>query len=155
MMPQLISYFMKNVVRNPPEPLRVLVLMLAGGLWSTAVNLGLFVWALQSGRGLREAMTMTFLSLVLIQFCKAYSFRSDHCSALDRPFANRWLNLAILWEIALLLLITYLPVLQAPFATFALTALDWAIVVILAGTVVPLLELVKWLIRRGYCGGAE
>lgn len=29
MMPQLISYFMKNVVRNPPEPLRVLVLMLA------------------------------------------------------------------------------------------------------------------------------
>lgn len=28
MMPQLISFFMKNVVRNPPEPLRVLVLML-------------------------------------------------------------------------------------------------------------------------------
>ncbi|HIJ80897.1 MAG TPA: potassium channel family protein [Desulfuromonadales bacterium] len=28
MMPQLITYFMKNVVRNPPEPLRVLVLML-------------------------------------------------------------------------------------------------------------------------------
>jgi Ca2+-transporting ATPase len=92
---------------------------------------------------------MTFVSLVLIQFCKAYNFRSDHRSLLDRPFANRWLNLAILWEVALLLLVVYLPALQPPFATFALTAVDWVIVVTLAATVVPVLELVKWLVRRG------
>jgi voltage-gated potassium channel len=29
MMPQLIAHFMKQVIRNPPEPLRVLVMMLA------------------------------------------------------------------------------------------------------------------------------
>ncbi|MFA7403382.1 MAG: potassium channel family protein [Pelobacteraceae bacterium] len=29
MMPQLITYFMKSIVRNPPQPLRVLILMLA------------------------------------------------------------------------------------------------------------------------------
>jgi len=29
MMPQMISYFMKNMVRNPPEPLRVFILMLS------------------------------------------------------------------------------------------------------------------------------
>lgn len=28
MMPQVVTFFMKNVIRNPPEPLRVLVLML-------------------------------------------------------------------------------------------------------------------------------
>jgi P-type Ca2+ transporter type 2C len=38
-----------------------------GGLWSTAVNLGLFAWAMHSGRSIEEAMTMTFVSLVLIQ----------------------------------------------------------------------------------------
>ena len=39
---------------------------------------------------------MTFVSLVLIQFFKAYNFRSDRLSVLRRPFANRWLNLAML-----------------------------------------------------------
>jgi Ca2+-transporting ATPase len=151
-----------DLMRRPPRnPKRgiftrpVLLLMLAGGLWSTAINLGLFVWALHSGCSIQEAMTMTFVALVLIQFCKAYNFRSDHRSVLDRPFANRWLNLAILWEVALLLIIIYTPTLQAPFATFALTTVDWLIVVILAATIVPLLELVKYLVRRGCFGSPE
>ncbi|HMZ36981.1 MAG TPA: cation-translocating P-type ATPase, partial [Leptospiraceae bacterium] len=42
----------------------VVVLMLAGGIWSTLVNLGLFAWAQSSGRSLSEAMTMSFASLV-------------------------------------------------------------------------------------------
>ena len=50
---------------------------------------------------------------------------------------------------ALLLLVVYLPVLQPPFGTFALTAVDWVIVVTLAATVLPVLELVKWLVRHG------
>ncbi len=50
----------------------VVTLMCVGGIWSTLVNLGLFVWAMDSGRSLQEAMTMTFVSLVLIQFFKAY-----------------------------------------------------------------------------------
>ncbi len=140
--------------RRPRDPRHgiftrpVVLLMLAGGLWSTAVNLGLFAWALHSGRSLQEAMTMTFVSLVLIQFCKAYNFRSDHLSVLQRPFANRWLNLAILWELLLLLVIVYLPPLQAPFATFALSAIDWAVIAVISFSVVPALEMVKHLSRR-------
>ena len=42
---------------------------------------------------------MTFVSLVLIQFFKAYNFRSDRHSVLRHPFANKWLNLAIVWEL--------------------------------------------------------
>jgi len=140
--------------RKPRDPRRgiftrpVVLLMLAGGLWSTVVNLGLFVWAMNSGRSIKEAMTMTFVSLVLIQFCKAYNFRSDHISVLHRPFANRWLNLAVLWELLLLFLIVYLPPLQTPFATFALSAVDWWIITALSVSVIPVLELVKWLARR-------
>ena len=58
---------------------------------------------------------MTFVSLVLIEFVKAYNFRSDRHSVLRQPFANKWLNLAIVWELLLLALIVYLPVLHAPF----------------------------------------
>jgi Ca2+-transporting ATPase len=126
----------------------VVALMAVGGLWSTIVNVGLFAWALQSGRGLTEAMTLTFLSLVLIQFFKAYNFRSDRASVLLRPFANKWLNLAILWELMLLALVVYVPVLEEAFGTYDLPLSDWLLVVGLAFTVVPVLELTKWLIRR-------
>jgi P-type Ca2+ transporter type 2C len=95
---------------------------------------------------------MTFVSLVLIQFFKAYNFRSDRHSVLNKPFANKWLNIAILWEITLLLLIIYVPVLHGPFSTFSLTLVDWAIIVGAAFTVSPVLELAKWMERRGWFG---
>ena len=74
-----------------------------------------------TGRALAEAMTMTFVSLVLIEFFKAYSFRSDRHSVLARPFANSWLNLAILWELVLLALVIYVPFLQEAFGTTGLS----------------------------------
>jgi Ca2+-transporting ATPase len=116
------------------------------------VNLSLFAWARNSGRSDVEAMTMTFVSLVLIQFFKAYSFRSDRHSVLNQPFANKWLNLAILWELALLTLIVYVPFLHDPFGTFSLSLVDWLIIVVLAATVLPVLELFKWMERRGWFG---
>src|SRR3989304_3272095 len=51
----------------------VVTLVVVGGLWSTVINLSLFAWASSSGRPVAEAMTMTFVSLVLIEFFKAYS----------------------------------------------------------------------------------
>jgi Ca2+-transporting ATPase len=71
---------------------------------------------------------------------------------LRRPFANRWLDLAIAWEVGLLLLLVYVPALQRPFGTFSLPLVDWGIVVAAALTVVPVLELVKALVRRGVFG---
>ncbi|MGB7963411.1 MAG: cation-translocating P-type ATPase [Propionicimonas sp.] len=133
----------------------VVTLMVAGGIWSTAINLGLFVWALNSGRSLAEAMGLVFVSLVLVQFLKAFNFRSDRHSVFERPFANRWLNLAVLWEVALLIAIVYLPLLQEPFETFALSPWDWLLVGALSLTVMPVLELVKWMARRGWLGPAE
>ena len=130
----------------------VITLMLVGGLWSTLVNLSLFAWALSSGRSAAEAMTMTFVSLVLIQFIKAYNFRSDRLSVLIRPFANRWLNWAIGWEIVLLFVIVYVPSLNEPFGTFSLPLVDWVIVVGLALTISPVLEAAKWMERRGWFG---
>jgi Ca2+-transporting ATPase len=130
----------------------VVTLMTVGGLWSTIVNLSLFAWALSSGRSREAAMTMTFVSLVLIQFFKAYNFRSDRHSVLIRPFANKWLNMAIMWELLLLALIVHVPFLHQPFGTFSLPLADWAIVIVLAFTVAPVLEIAKWLERRGWFG---
>jgi Ca2+-transporting ATPase len=149
---------MKRKPRNPRIGIftrPVVTLMALGGVWSALVNLGLFIWALNSGRGLEQAMTMTFVSLVLIQFFKAYNFRSDRHSVLRRPFANKWLNLAIIWELVLLALIVYLPFLHDAFGTYALAPTDWLIVAGLAVTVVPVLELAKWMERRGWFGSVD
>ncbi|HLO18139.1 MAG TPA: cation-translocating P-type ATPase [Anaerolineales bacterium] len=149
----------KDLMKRKPRDPRtgiftrpVVTLMVLGGIWSTLINLGLFTWALSSGRSLAEAMTMTFVSLVLIQFFKAYNFRSDRHSVFDQPFANRWLNTAILWEVGLLLLIIYVPLLHNVFGTYYLPLVDWLIIAGLAATVVPVLEMAKWMERRGWFG---
>jgi Ca2+-transporting ATPase len=130
----------------------LMILLLTGGLWSALVNLSLFAFLLQTGRPLREAVTMTFVSLVLIQFFKAYNYRSDRLSVTERPFANRWLNMAIGWELVLLAGIVYTPALREPFGTFPLALNDWLLIAGLAFTVVPVLEAVKWMERRRWFG---
>ncbi len=147
-----------DLMRRPPRNPRtgiftrpVVVLMVVGGAWSTAVNFGLFLWELGNG-SLEHAMTVTFVSLVLIQFFKAYNFRSDRISVLRRPFANRWLNLAILWELLLLALVVYLPALHRPFSTVSLAPFDLAVIAAISFSVCPVLELAKWMERRGWLG---
>jgi Ca2+-transporting ATPase len=141
--------------RQPRDPRQgiftrpVVTLMLAAGLWSALVNLALFAWLLHGGRDPAAAMTMTFVCLVLLQFFSAYGLRSDRTPIWRRPFANRWLNLAILWEIGLLALIVYLPALQGPFATAALSASDLLLVLAVAASVVPVIEIAKAANRRG------
>ncbi len=142
---------MKQKPRNPKTGIftrPVVALMLVGGIWSTIINLSLFWWALRSNYPLEHAMTMTFVSLVLIQFFKAYNFRSDHLSILRRPFENRWLNLAIIWELLLLWLIVHIPFLQTPFSTQTLSVQEWLLISGLSLTIVPVLELAKVFVRR-------
>ncbi len=130
----------------------VVSLMLISGLWSTIAMLSLFIWNLQSGRNHEEATTMTFVCLVLIQFFNAYNFRSGIYSAFSRPFTNKWLNIAIVWEIILLLLIVYVPFLHPYFGTFSLTWEDWQIVLIVSFTIIPVLEIAKWFGKHGFFG---
>ena len=142
-----------DIMRRPPRDAgrgvwdrRIVTLMLVAGAWSAVVNLALFHWA-WSTRGLDEAMALVFVTLVLIEFAKAYSFRSDRVSVLHRPFANRWLNLAIVGEVALLALVVYVPSLHGPLGTFALATDDWLLAGGIAATVLPVLDLTKRWIR--------
>ncbi len=143
-----------DLMRRPPRDPRtgiwtrpVVTLMLVAGAWSTLVNLALFGWAL-SERGVEEAMALVFVTLVLIEFVKAYSFRSERRSVLSRPFANRWLNRAIFWELVLLAFVVYVPWLQAPLGTYSFSAGDWMTTTVLAATVLPVLDLAKRWVGR-------
>ena len=130
----------------------VVAMLLSAGLWSGLVNMTLFIWLLDRGRAVEEAMTLTFVTLVLIQFFNAYNCRSDRHSIFHRPFANRWLNLAVGWELVLLAAIVYVPFFQPAFGTFSLPLSDWLLVGALAFSIVPVIEAVKWMARRGWFG---
>lgn len=145
----------KDVMRRSPRKLNqgiftrsVVLLIVIGGVWSAVANTALFFWFLKAGRNLTESMALVFVSLVLIQFFKAYNFRSDKTSVLHRPFANKWLNLAILWELLLLILVIYLPFFQIPFKTQPLSYGDWISVILVSATIIPVLEITKWFLRK-------
>ena len=97
-------------------------------------------------------MALTFVTLVLIQFFNAYNCRSDRLTIFRQPFANRWLNTAVLWELVLLVAIAYVPFLQRPFGTFSFAPTDLVLMTGLAFSIVPVVETVKWLARRGVFG---
>ena len=95
---------------------------------------------------------MTFASLVLIQFFKAYNYRSDRNSVLRRPFANTWLNMAVALDLLMLVAVVAVPALELPFNTVNLTLFDWVVVTAVSLTVLPVLEVAKWMARRGWFG---
>jgi Ca2+-transporting ATPase len=148
---------MRRKPRNPRVGIftrPVVAMLLAAGLWSGILNLTLLTWAVRNGRPLQEVMALTFVTLVLIQFFNAYNCRSDRLSVVRRPFANRWLNMAVVWELVILIAIVYAPFLQPAFGTFSFSTNDWLLTLALAFSIVPVIEVVKWIIRRGSFGDA-
>jgi Ca2+-transporting ATPase len=144
----------EGLMRRPPRrrgegifTRPVVSLILTGGIWSALVTLSLFSWALTTDRSTAEAMTLVFTTLVLVEFCKAFSYRSDRHSIFRRPFANRWLDLAIAWEVALLVLVVNVPFLQDAFGTTGLSAEEWALALAAALTIVPVLEVAKRVVN--------
>jgi len=139
----------RDLMRRPPRRRGAGIFTRpVGGIWSTAVTVSLFAWTLGSGRSLGEARTMVFATLILIELFKAFAFRSDRRSTLEGTFRNRWLDLAVAWEIALLTLVINVPFLEHAFGTTGLSPARWALVVGAALTIVPVLELGKLLVRR-------
>jgi Ca2+-transporting ATPase len=144
-----------DLMKQPPRERRaglfsrsVVTLMVLGGVWATIVNAALFWWALSTGRPEAEARTVVFTSIVLIEFFKAYSFRSDRLSVFNRPFANKWLNIAILWELVLLGAILYFVPLSRIFGLVPMDNEDRVMIALVAFTILPVLEIAKWMLRR-------
>jgi Ca2+-transporting ATPase len=144
---------MRRAPRNPRVGIfsrPVVFLMLVGGVWSAAANLALFIWARRQGLPMSECMTLVFVTLCFIEFAKAFAFRSDRHTMFRRLLANHWLNLAVVWEISLLAAVLYVPFLNKAFGVFALPTHLWFVVAAVALTIIPALELAKWVVRLGW-----
>jgi Ca2+-transporting ATPase len=101
----------------------------------------------QAGRGVAHAQTLAFTTLVFYQLFNTFNSRFTDRSAFHKLFANRWLWIAVAVSVALQVAVVYLPFLQRPFGTVALTALDWAVCVAVASSVLWAVELKKLAAR--------
>ncbi|MBN6185903.1 cation-translocating P-type ATPase [Aneurinibacillus sp. BA2021] len=82
---------------------------------------------------LTRAQTVAFATLVMAQLIHVFDCRSEISIFSRNPMQNKYLVLAVLSSILLVLPVIYLPVLQPIFGTVALSASEWMFIVLLAG----------------------
>jgi len=93
---------------------------------------------------LELARTMTFASISIMIIANAYNFKSLEKSLLKlNLFKNKWMILATLLTIPLIILAIYLPILQIIFDHVALNRIHWTVALITGLTTVILIEIVK------------
>jgi magnesium-transporting ATPase (P-type) len=94
-----------------------------------------------------EARTMGFTILVFAQMLNALASRSHLQSAFVGLFSNKWLWGAIGLSVALQLVVIYVPFLNGPFGTVALSPRAWVECICLAAIVLIASELRKIVLR--------
>ena len=144
---------MREPPRNPREPLLTRFMLwriLFVTVFLVAGSLGLFLWELERGLPLDAARTAAINALVMGEI-----FYLFNCRRLTAPVVG-WSGLvgnrAVLIAIAILVvlqgLFTYLPVLQALFATAPLDLATWGRILLFGVIVYSGVEVEKALIRR-------
>ncbi len=145
----------REIMRRPPRPPRESIF--ANGMWQHIIWVGLFVggisiasqaWAIASD--LAYWQTITFTVLTVSQLFHSMSVRSERESIFSIGiFSNLPMLGAVVVTLVLQLAVIYLPFLNPIFHTQPLPLADLAICLALSSLVLFVVEIEKWLIRRG------
>ncbi len=144
---------MQRSPRDPKEPILsgfLIWRIVFVSLILVAGTFGLFLWERDQGASIELARTVAVNTLVMFEVFYLLSARSLSAPALTREglAGNRY----VLYAIGLLLLLqmafTYLPPMQALFATTAMDLDDWLRVILVASSVLILVEIEKVVFRK-------
>jgi len=80
-----------------------------------------------------RAQSVAFATLVMAQLIHVFDCRSSRSVFHRNPFQNKYLVLAVLSSVLLMLVVMYLPVLQPVFKTVPLSFREWCLVLVTAG----------------------
>jgi Ca2+-transporting ATPase len=96
----------------------------------------------------RYARTMAFTTLVLFQMFNVFNNRNPTRTAFTLVYFNPLLWGAVILSILLQVVVVYLPPMQRAFQTTALDARDWLVAFGLASSVLIIVEIAKFFVRR-------
>jgi len=144
---------MQRPPRHPNEPLlsRMLVWRIVFvSLILVTGTFGLFLWDLQQGYETAHARTVAVNTLMMFEIFYLFNARYLTASVLNKGglLGNRWALIAMAVLIFFQLIFTYAPPLQALFDTRPLLIDHWFIIIVVASSVLFLVELEKLLIHR-------
>jgi Ca2+-transporting ATPase len=95
------------------------------------------------------AGTMAFITLSFSELLRAFTARSEHYPLFKIGlFSNRWMFLAVVSSLALLLLVIYVPFLQPAFNTVPLTVGQWERILPLLLIPAIVAEISKWVLGK-------
>ncbi|GFP32304.1 P-type Ca2+ transporter type 2C [Candidatus Hakubella thermalkaliphila] len=138
---------MKQPPRNPKANIlnrHSLFYIFGVGFWICAVVLGVFIWAM--GEGKEYAMTMFFVTLIMLRTFNAFNCRSATSSLFKLGLlTNRWLIPAFLLTMFVMFPILYVPFLQKIFEVVPLNLKDWSMAFLASVTVLIVVEITKFL----------
>jgi Ca2+-transporting ATPase len=125
----------KDLMHRPPETgdiltRKTLLEIFISGIVMAIGTVCVFFYQISNNTGERKAMTVAFTLFVMYQLFNAYNRKASS----SKP--STYLYLAIIGSFLLQLLIIYLPQLQAIFRTTSITMIDWAVIVVVAFTIV-------------------
>ncbi len=100
---------------------------------------------------LSVAETMAFLTLAVSELIRAFTARSERYSIFKIGlFSNKWMNMAVLVSLVLLIGVVYLPFLNPVFQTSPIGWYEWSWILPLVFIPAIVDELTKWVVyRRG------
>lgn len=138
--------------RDPREGIMSRILIERTVLVSLVISFGVlyeFTQALDRGLSLEKARTIAMTTMVFFQFFQAWNSRSEmqsifRLSPLSNPFLFYGMVAAVLSQLAAV----YVPALQWVFRTEPITGNEWLRILLMALTVVGVVELDKWWRRR-------
>jgi len=156
---------MERPPRSPKENLLNFFVMFRGylflGLINALVVLAGYFWVLYSGGWhwgqtlpagsllARQAATMTFLGIVIMQVANVFACRTEVASIFKVGlFSNRLLLFGIAFELILTFLLIYLPAMQGVFGTAAVGIKAWLFYLPFVPLLVIAEEARKWLVRK-------
>lgn len=135
----------RDVMERPPETGDILTrktlleILLTGIVM--AIGTIIVFWYELGVTGERKAMTVAFTLFVMYQLFNAYNRKADSESS------SKYLYIAIALSFLLQLLIIYIPQLQVIFRTAPINLVDWAIIVIVAFTIIIAEKLMRKAIK--------
>ena len=136
----------RDLMKRPPETgdiltRKTLLEILISGIVMAIGTIAVFSWKLSTNSGERNAMTVAFTLFVMYQLFNAYNRKADS----EKP--STYLYLAIIGSFLLQLLIIYLPQLQVIFRTTSISLIDWAVIVVVAFTIVIAEKIMNRVIK--------
>ena len=138
---------MKQPPRDPKKNIiagQVGVNIIYQGIVQTAIVIGVYLLGQMWYKSHALAITMSFITINLIQLFHMYNMRSTHSIFSSNPFGNRLVNIAFVCETCLLMLVALIPPVASIFGMTQMNLVQWIISVGGAFLIIPICEIVKF-----------